>query len=182
MQNSLEKTPNSADSAPSGETPTQPVETVICKRCGRINALGVDGCVQCRSTVKGGQLARKHPRVTTDDPLTRQWMRERADAIIVDRGGRENLSTLQIAAIEQFPKLERLLDSWEQYFVAQGVFTRQGRVRSGYREGYLSTLDRYLKLAALIGFERRAKAVPTLEEFLNGHAEEGEGHDENGSD
>src|SRR3989304_1625091 len=56
MQNSLEKTPNSADSAPSGETPPRPVETVISKRDWRIFVRTEVPSVQFPSTVKGGQL------------------------------------------------------------------------------------------------------------------------------
>src|SRR5687768_6959850 len=41
-------------------------------------------------------IARKHPKMRADSAAVQQWLREKADSIAADRGGREALSTLQV--------------------------------------------------------------------------------------
>src|SRR4051812_29252222 len=101
----------------------------------------------------GNQLARKYPKPALDDQGVPQ-LADRRHQIIEQRGGVDRLSPMQLGAIERFVILECFVNSWESYFMKSSPISRQGRVRSGYREGYLSTLDRLMKLAAQIGVER----------------------------
>jgi hypothetical protein len=74
------------------------------------------------------------------------------------------------------------LDQWKQHFIEKGLTTPRGRVRSAYAS-YLSTLDRYIRLAQMIGLERRARKTQTPAEWLAGLDErgnaEGTGDDQN---
>lgn len=110
----------------------------------------------------GNQARRKYPKPALEDPAVQQQLAQRRDQIITQRGGHERLSAMQLGDIERYVVLEAFVTSWEHYFMKSSPISRQGRVRSGYREGYLSSLDRLMKLGALIGVERISVDVDAL--------------------
>jgi hypothetical protein len=110
---------------------------------------------------RGAQLARKHPKPPTpDDPAIAMRLAERRAAIVADRGGLEQLTAVQLAAIDRFTMLELFVEGWERFFVRSGLMSRQGRVRSGYAAGYLATVAQLMRLSQLIGLDRAARTVP----------------------
>ena len=58
-----------------------------------------------------------------------------------------------------------VLDQWKEHFIENGLTTKRGRVRSAYAS-YLSTLDRYIRLAQMIGLERRVRRAQSPIEWL----------------
>lgn len=125
-----------------------------------------------RPAVNG--IARKYPKVDRDDAAVALVITQTVDAIARDRGGRENLTTLQQRAIDHVVECDLLLQAWRNYFREQRPFSRQGRMRTGYT-AYLSTLDRWMRLAQIVGMERREKDI-SLHDWLN-EANEADEHD-----
>jgi len=109
-------------------------------------------------------INRKYPQVDRDDAAVALVIAQSVDAIARDRGGRENLTTLQQRAIDHVVECDLLLQAWRNYFREQRPYTRQGRMRTGYT-AYLSTLDRWMRLAQLVGMDRREKDI-SLHDWL----------------
>lgn len=103
--------------------------------------------------------------MATNTAAIQQRVRSDADAIIADRGGRDALSTVMIAASTELAFVMFVLDQWKHHFIAKGLTTERGRVRSAYAS-YLSTLDRYIRLAGMIGVDRQAKRAQSPREWL----------------
>jgi hypothetical protein len=116
-------------------------------------------------------IARKYPKVDRDDAAVALVIAQSVDAIARDRGGRENLTMLQQRAIDHVVECDLLLQAWREYFREQKPYTRQGRMRTGYT-AYLSTLDRWMRLAQIVGMERREKDVSIADWFAEAEAEE----------
>jgi hypothetical protein len=116
-----------------------------------------------RPAVNG--IARKYPKVETSGPIVEQALRDRQAAILTDRGGPGSLTTLQQTAIARLTHVVLFIASWEDYFKRSDPYTRQGRVRTGY-QAYLATLDRWVRLAQLVGMDRREKDI-SLHDWLN---------------
>ena len=110
-------------------------------------------------------LARKHPKFATNTAAVQEWLREKRAAIIADRGGPQALSTALESAAGELAFVLFVLDQWQAHFIQKGLTTKGGRVRSAY-QSYLSTLDRYIRLAQMIGLERRARRTQTPVEWL----------------
>jgi hypothetical protein len=125
-------------------------------------------CSRCKCVLTGNQIKRKYPKPAIDDPQVQEQLALRRDQIIGDKGGTDRLSTMQLGDIGRYVVLEAFVQSWEHYFMKASPISRQGRVRSGYREGYLSSLDRLMKLGAQIGVERVTRDVAdlTFEEYV----------------
>ena len=155
---------------------------VTCRKCGETNPPESAICrnPRCRGALPANQLAREFPKVDTEDPAIRQQLAEETARHIADRGGREEFSTAMIRLCERTAVAGLFVESWERFFMqAQerggagiSIFTKHGRVRSGYQQGYLATLDRYMRLAQLIGLDRRPRKVESPLEWLERRAAE----------
>lgn len=120
-------------------------------------------------------LARKYPQVQTDDPAVARHLAEEAARIVEDRGGRECLSTLALKQIDRLVVLGLFVEHWEAFFLRAGIHTKHGRVRSGYVQGYLRTLDSFARLAQQIGVTRETRPVRlSTRQWLEGDDQTGE--------
>ena len=116
---------------------------------------------------KGNQLARRYPKPPAiDTPEVSEQLAARVAEIISDRGGRANLSAIQLSAIERYAVLELIVASWERYFLTSGVSSRHGRMRAAYASGYLGTLAHMMRLAQIIGLDRAARTAESPREWL----------------
>ena len=147
------------------ETRDATITGPVCKR-GHLNEPGANRCATCGITVPLTRLAEQHGATTLERrgvgalPPTFQAVRqERVDRMLVDLGGAENLSELERGLVERAGQLSAMLDLFEADFEARGMWTARGRQRSSVA-AYLSTLDRYDRLAMRVGLARRAKQVP----------------------
>jgi hypothetical protein len=116
-------------------------------------------------------IARKHPAMRTDRAAVQQWLREKAESIIGDRGGHDGLSTLQIDSAGELAFVLFVLSQWRDHFIEKGLTSPRGRVRSAF-PSYLATLDRYIRLAQMLGIDRKAKQAPSPAEWLESLGEE----------
>lgn len=130
---------------------------VICRRCQTPNTVGADECRQCNSYLKRNQKRRKtghrarhHPDdvlMTADDLLA---------GVISDKGGIDEMSTLQRSMAAKLRDTDVLLALNKRTLIAEGVDTPTGRKA---HDRYLSALDRFLRIAALLGLEREARRI-----------------------
>jgi hypothetical protein len=96
----------------------------------------------------------------------RQLSRWRA-GVIEDRGGIENLSTLELDAIDQLGKLKLIADSAvEVVLTLPTIYNKRNRSLLPVAIQTMNAINSYLKAATAVGLERRSKPVPSLDEYL----------------
>ena len=59
------------------------------------NPRQADQCWKCRCVLEGNQIARKHPTIDEASPELRHAAAQMMDGVISDKGGAENMSTLE---------------------------------------------------------------------------------------
>ena len=95
------------------------------------------------------------------------WRAAEIARIKADLG--DDVSALKDHTIEQTGNVLVILRYLGENLMAQGPLTGKGRTRAA-ATAYLQTLDRYLRLAQLLGLERRPKPVPNPADWLEGKA------------
>jgi hypothetical protein len=93
----------------------------------------------------------------------RAALAERLAEIESDQGG--DLSRLKRDGIERYLATTAMIEWLEARLLAEGTMTSRGRKRAAL-DGYLSLLDRAIRLASMIGLDRRTKPAPTLAQYL----------------
>lgn len=98
--------------------------------------------------------------------------------IVADLGGDESaLPTTVLGLIERFIEVSMLCDSYFRWLADQGgPIGTKGRQRAAVR-GYLAALNAQIKLAVLIGLDRRARHTSFAEAVqaaVAAHAEDGD--------
>ena len=106
----------------------------------------------------------------------RQSIDEFRVGLISDRGGASELSTVEAGYIARLCDVEVCCRLLQNDLVTRGVFTVKGRVRSTY-DRFLTTIGTWDKLAQRVGADRRAKQVPSLQDFLEQRLDESGTHD-----
>jgi hypothetical protein len=102
----------------------------------------------------------------------RAVLASRRQRLHADQGGTAELSQVLEDTLDRYQRLWVLASTAESRIEREGMFTGKGRTRASVTL-YLSIIDRLTKLAQQIGVQRRAKSVPTLEDFLK-QREQGE--------
>jgi hypothetical protein len=119
-----------------------------------------DGTVQ-----PGNQTARTHgvyafeargPAALPD--VLRQTVEEFRAAVIADRGGASELSTLEAAYIRRLSEVETVARLLAADLATRGLTTEHGRVRGTFSR-WLECLDRWDRLAQRVGTDRRARGL-----------------------
>ncbi len=95
---------------------------------------------------------------------------ERREAIAADLGGVTDLSTLALDTVRRYVSAAAMLEWMEGRLLAEGVLTGKGR-RKALHNAYLAQLDRVVRLAGLLGLERKAKGV-TLAQHVQQKSQE----------
>ena len=154
------------------------VPTEICP-CGATDrhSVEVDRCIRGHVLV-GNQARRTHGvrAFETKGQLPdafRQTVDEFRQAVITDRGGASELTTLEAAYIRRLSEIEAVARLLAADLASRGLTMPRGRVRSTFSR-WLECLDRWDRLAQRVGTERRAKAVATsLRDYLAQQIETG---------
>jgi hypothetical protein len=161
---------------PNGE---RPASEPAC-RCGAPWQLEADrgGVWRC----KGG-----HPKPGTPGPrlehggrsvevrlalidARRAALAESRQAIFADLGGAENVGRLKADLVERYLETSLIAQWLGGNLLVDGVLTTKGRARAA-ASFYLQVLDRISRLTAALGLERRAKAVPSPLDYIEGRDE-----------
>jgi hypothetical protein len=92
---------------------------------------------------------------------------EKADRIIADHGGRENLSEFQLDLVDKYIKQELLINGIDAWIFSQ---TRFVNLRKRALHPILlernKLIETSMKLAASLGLKRESKPTPSLQEYL----------------
>lgn len=102
-----------------------------------------------------------------DAPDIVAWHQAQVKAITTDLGGEDALTALKRGAVREAARVEVILAALGDNLLAQGTLTGKGKTRSATMV-YLHTLDRFVRLVQLLGFERRARRLPSPAEWLAG--------------
>lgn len=138
-----------------------------CARCGRSSPVGVDRCPGCQSWLPGNVGAMTHGLyVKTPPPADVQMSADEVlTGALADCGGAETLTTLERATLAKIRDEEIMLSLLKADIVRCGLHTPNGKVRDSYA-AYQAGVDRWLRLVAVVGTQRRSRPVLTLDEYL----------------
>ena len=81
----------------------------------------------------------------------------------------EGLYPEEETVVDRLAEAILLSEVYWVYLAASGPMTVRGRTRAAM-QGYLQAVDRVSRLASQIGLQRRARKVPTLDEYLHRRA------------
>jgi hypothetical protein len=145
----------------------------MCK-CGAGTHATRGGVCARGHAMQGNQLRRTHGvrafETTGRLPdVVRHTVDEFREAVIQDRGGASELSTLEAAYVRRLAEVETVARLLAADLATRGLMSARGRVRSTFSR-WLECLDRWDKLAQRVGTERRARAV-SLRDYLARAAE-----------
>lgn len=83
-----------------------------------------------------------------------------------DQGGdSDDATAIRLGYQRRLVEVEAMLQLLANDLRTNGVITARGRTRNSVMT-FLQTLDRWDRLAQRLGMERRAKKVPTIDEFM----------------
>jgi hypothetical protein len=111
----------------------------------------------------------------------RQSVDEFRACVIADRGGAAELSTLESAYCRRLGEAEAVVRLLASDLASRGLFTPRGRVRNTFQR-WTEAVALWDRLAQRVGVDRRARALPSLADYLQTGtlphvAEEVVGHD-----
>lgn len=127
------------------------------KRRGRVGQPG--NTLQLKTGLRSRQLL--------DAPDVVAWHAEQVSVIEADMGGTAELSALARASVREAARLEVIVAVLGDELLARGTLTGKGKCRAATMV-YLQTLDRFTRLASTLGLSRRAKALPTIQDYMRG--------------
>lgn len=147
-------------------------ETPRCSFCGAGPHATHAGRCERGHGMRGNQLHRVHGTYSFRDrgeaslpPDVRMTVAEFKTQVVNDRGGPVELSAIEAARIGHLAEVETTLRLLAHDLATRGLTTAKGRVRSTFSR-WLEALDRWERLAAHIGDGRRARQVPSLQDYL----------------
>jgi hypothetical protein len=177
-------TSTAARQAPNGQGTTSPPhpsagERVVCAVCRHENPAGTDLCEgvtaagrRCRKTLKGNRIAVRagiYATPSIDDELGARALFEQS---VLDSGGREELTARELTQHEYraivHTNIRKLASALERH----GHFDRRGRLRVSWISKLESLTSVALSIDKTLGFTRRARRVPTLQEWAAEHRQE----------
>ncbi len=127
---------------------------------GVFKAGNADGC-QFQLGNKDALVHGGYSRQVQED--MRPWVTEVLAQVVADKGGMENLTELQRQAIEHgLGPLLAVMKSTGQDIVANHALSAKGKARAVVG-AHQRALDRFVKLAQLIGLDRTPRQVDTFE-------------------
>jgi len=156
---------------PSGELPAVDPELFETAKAA-VSALRTSGRQKNGRAGAGNGLALRHGLRSTqllEAHDVRVWHREQVAAITRDLGGDDQLTAVKRSMVRELARVEVILASLGDELLERGVMTGKGKTRAAATL-YLKTLDRFEKVARLIGLEGRTKQVPNPADWLEGKA------------
>lgn len=151
--------------APTGERPT----ASVCARCQTSNPPGEQRCSSCRSFLPANQMARTSGAYAKFQPeeilLTAD---QTLEGIVSDLGGVDEMTTLEKGLAGRLRDVDILLGLNKRVLIVEGTASPTGRKA---HERYLACLDRYVRIAGMLGLTRRPKQATSLSAYLSARAE-----------
>lgn len=109
--------------------------------------------------------------------VLRQTVEEFREAVLSDRGGSAELSTLEAAYVRRLSEAETVARLLAADLASRGLFTPKGRVRNTFQR-WTEAVSLWDRLAQRVGVDRRARTVPSLRDYLHQAQATGEGNDQ----
>jgi len=97
--------------------------------------------------------------------VLRQTVEEFRESVMTDRGGSSELSTLEAAYVRRLSEAETVARLLAHDLAARGLFTPRGRVRNTFQR-WTEAVSLWDRLAQRVGVDRRARQVPSLQDYL----------------
>ena len=94
-----------------------------------------------------------------------QTIAEFREAVIADRGGASELSTLESAYVRRLSEAETVARLLAADLATRGLFTPRGRVRNTFSR-WTEAVSLWDRLAQRVGVDRRSRPVPSLSDYL----------------
>jgi hypothetical protein len=164
------------------ETPQAADALPVCKCGAGVHAEKPGICARGHA-MEGNQLRRTHGVRSFEErgaaalpDVLRQTVEEFREAVIRDRGGMDELSTLEAAYVRRLSEVETVARLLASDLASRGLMTPRGRVRGTFSR-WLECLDRWDRLAQRVGTDRRGRQVPSLSAFLQQAAAATKGDD-----
>lgn len=163
------------DTTTGAEAATAETPTPIC-RCGATerHASNPDMCAGGHF-ISGNTARRIHGvrafETTGRIPdVVRQTVEEFREAVLADRGGAVELSTLEAAYVRRLAEAETVARLLAHDLAQRGLFTPKGRVRNTFQR-WTEAVSLWDRLAQRVGVDRRARPVPTLQDYIAAQAQ-----------
>ena len=142
---------------------------VVCRACRAPNAAGDNRCVRCQAWLPMNQAAVQAGLYRAQQPIE---LLAEAEAIVIgiiaDKGGQDELSTLQREYVRELGRLTIMLRLLVAEIAEHGLLSPSRAPRRVF-DAYLAGLDRFDRLAQRIGTKREARQLRTnLTEFVRG--------------
>jgi hypothetical protein len=142
-------------------------DVVRCARCDREVPPG-NQCPACGAFIAGNEANLRHGlrRFETRrvlPPDLKVDVETFRDQLVSDQGGLEDLTAVRAGLCRLLTDAEAGRRLCMRVVVEKGIESRAGR--AAY-DRLLATMDRWLRLAAALGVERRAHPVPTFAEYI----------------
>ncbi|MCX6544417.1 MAG: hypothetical protein NTV05_08380 [Acidobacteria bacterium] len=138
-------------------------ESVTCPRCGLEQPSGRGQCSRCNVFLPANQSARQSGIYAVQHPRElRQSVDDFVAGILADQGGESELTTLGLAYVSRLKEVEIVLRLIANDIVKRGLLTPSGGVRN-IHGAFLTTVDRWDRLAQRIGVARKAKHANPLD-------------------
>lgn len=166
--------PRLTDLAPSPESgtseePREPSPESLLERAREaVAAVRAQGSRDARGRTRDGLLNLRHGLYATsllDRPEVAAFHGEQVAAITADLGGASELSALAQASVREAARLEVILHALGTELLDGGVLTGKGKMRAAATT-YLQVLDRFTRLAATLGLDRRTKKVESFADVI----------------
>jgi hypothetical protein len=119
----------------------------------------------------GNTLAMKtgeHSTRVWNDAEVSAWVRERVEQLRGDVG--PTAGHVKHSLLETFARLELIEAAMWDNLTQHGMLTGKGRTRAAL-SAFAATADRKARLAGLIGLDRVARKVPTVQDYMTGGAD-----------
>ena len=106
---------------------------------------------------------RRAPRLWAAGPL-REALAEREAAVLADLGGAPNLSAVERPLVREFARLALLVEAAGERLIRDGLESSKGRTRAA-ASLYAALLDKQMRLASMLGLQRRARPAASLADW-----------------
>ena len=128
----------------------------MCRACGTVNKQGYR-CNTCGRFLPANQERRTTGETARYQPAEVLMSGDQLlEAIVADKGGANAMSALERSLAAKLRDVDILLTLNKNVIVRAGLSTQEGRRA---HDRYLSALDRFARVAAMLGLDRRAKRV-----------------------
>ena len=151
--------------------PQTALDGVTCRRCQRLNPVGLNRCEQCKSVLKGNKLAATHGLRAAERRDDLDHLHAEVDAFaagcVADEAEGHDIPTRRRALLGYRARLHRRITQLDDALEIHGLVDRRGRLRSAWLQQLQGLMATAKALDTLLGLERRVKRVPTLSEVMS---------------